>query len=239
MSELKPCPFCGGVAARDIILEDGSNYGGEIIVCKRCLASTRVFFGEKEGLEESWNTRTPAPAEVEELLERYESSWWLLGYEAASHEDYEISEENWAKMNALKSRLLAAFANTTPNLSGDVKGWLPIETAPKDGTRVKLLTQGGKEDIGYWSNYPRYNPDDFSGEWSTEFGNCDTPITHWMPLEMKYTPTAFTRDDARREAQTLYAIQDNDWGAFPENIQLSLMLDATILLLSRKLLEAK
>ena len=67
MSELKPCPFCGGVAARDIILEDGSNYGGEIIGCKRCLASTRVFFGEKEGLEESWNTRTPAPAEVEEL----------------------------------------------------------------------------------------------------------------------------------------------------------------------------
>ena len=64
----------------------------------------------------------------------------------------------------------------------DVKGWLPIETAPKDGTRVKLLTQGGKEDIGYWSNYPRYNPDDLPGEWSTEFGNCDTPITHWMPL---------------------------------------------------------
>lgn len=82
----------------------------------------------------------------------------------------------------LKSRLLAAFANTTPNLSGDVKGWLPIETAPKDGTRVKLLTQGGKEDIGYWSNYPRYNPDDLPGEWSTEFGNCDTPITHWMPV---------------------------------------------------------
>jgi len=60
-----------------------------------------------------------------------------------------------------------------------------------------------------------------------------------MSLEMKYIPTAFTRDDARREAQTLYAIQDYDWSAFPENIQLSLMLDATILLLSRKLLEAK
>jgi hypothetical protein len=48
VSELKPCPFCGGEATRDIIFEGGSNYGGEIIGCKKCLASTRVFFGGKE-----------------------------------------------------------------------------------------------------------------------------------------------------------------------------------------------
>ena len=59
------------------------------------------------------------------MLERYKSSWWLLGYEAASHEDYEISEENWAKMNALKSCLLAALSNTTPYLSRDVS--VPVE----------------------------------------------------------------------------------------------------------------
>ena len=78
------------------------------------------------------NISTSAPAEVEELLERYESSWWLLGYEAASHEDYEISEENWAKMNALKSRLLAAFSNTTPYLSQDVKGVYKYEIDSPD-----------------------------------------------------------------------------------------------------------
>lgn len=72
----------------------------------------------------------PAPVEVEELLERYKSSWWLLGYEAASHEDYEISEENWAKMNALKSCLLAAFSNTTPYLSQDVI--VPVEELEQD-----------------------------------------------------------------------------------------------------------
>ena len=60
-----------------------------------------------------------------------------------------------------------------------------------------------------------------------------------MSLEMKYIPTAFTRDDAEREARKLYSVQEYDWDAFPENIRLSLMLDATILLLSRKLLEAK
>ena len=60
-----------------------------------------------------------------------------------------------------------------------------------------------------------------------------------MSLEMKYIPTAFTRDDAEREARKLYSVQESDWDAFPENIRLSLMLDATILLLSRKLLEAK
>lgn len=109
MSELKPCPFCGGVAARDIILEDGSNYGGEIIGCKRCLASTRVFFGEKEGLEESWNTRTPAPAEVEDLLDNIIS---------AANSVSIPSESNY--LNELKSRLLAAFSNTTPYLSQDV-----------------------------------------------------------------------------------------------------------------------
>ena len=97
MSELKPCPFCGGEAARDIILEDGSNYGGEIIGCKRCLASTRVFFGEKEGLEESWNTRTPAPAEVERLVDR-------------------INDELFcgALKRETKSRLLAALPQPVP-----------------------------------------------------------------------------------------------------------------------------
>jgi len=113
MSELKPCPFCGGVAARDIILEDGSNYGGEIIVCKRCLASTRVFFGEKEGLEESWNTRTPSPAEVERLVDR-------------------INDELFcgALKGETKSRLLAALTNTAPNLSGDVI--VPVEELEQD-----------------------------------------------------------------------------------------------------------
>ncbi|WP_140386089.1 MULTISPECIES: Lar family restriction alleviation protein [Acetobacter] len=56
--ELQPCPFCGAIAERcDIGEEEPQNVGGSVISCTKCLCSTRVFFGEKEGLYEAWNTR--------------------------------------------------------------------------------------------------------------------------------------------------------------------------------------
>lgn len=55
--ELKPCPFCGGEAER-FTLQGEENFGGDVIACKKCEACTRVVFGEKEGLIESWNRRT-------------------------------------------------------------------------------------------------------------------------------------------------------------------------------------
>ena len=173
MTELQPCPICKGTR---ICMDGGDNtYHPRCLDC----GCTAPF--------DAWQSRTPSPAEVEELLERYKSSWWLLGYEAASHEDYEISEENWAKMNALKSCLLAALSNTTPYLSGDVKGWLPIETAPKDGTRIMLgyfpdymdgKQQGGHPQIAWWN--------DTKNLWCSGLGflkakGAFSP-THWMPL---------------------------------------------------------
>lgn len=142
MSELKPCPFCGGVAARDIILEDGSNYGGEIIVCKRCLASTRVFFGGKEGLEESWNTRTPTPAEVEGLVEElFVNLRYDLGFDKTSVAYSRLINN----LSNFKSRLLAALTNTAPNLSGDVI--VPVEKLEAGRYRmmipVEISTTGG------------------------------------------------------------------------------------------------
>jgi Lar family restriction alleviation protein len=53
---LSPCPFCGSAAER-IELTDGDNAGGSVIGCTKCEASTRVFFGEKDGLTEAWNDR--------------------------------------------------------------------------------------------------------------------------------------------------------------------------------------
>jgi Lar family restriction alleviation protein len=57
--ELKPCPFCGGEAERFTITAEAevSNIGGDVIACKKCEASTRVFFGEKEGIVNAWNAR--------------------------------------------------------------------------------------------------------------------------------------------------------------------------------------
>lgn len=59
--ELKPCPFCGGEAER-ITLVDAENFGGDVISCKKCECCTRVVFGEKEGLVESWNRRAELSA---------------------------------------------------------------------------------------------------------------------------------------------------------------------------------
>ena len=181
MTELKPCKRCknGKPELQHYSLGPGDAMARSqwsVYVCQNCGWQAESGRSDEEA-KNNWNTRTPSPAEVERLADQI--IHWAKAAGRIRQEDNEEAEKILA---SAKSRLLAALTNTIPYLSGDVKGWLPIETAPKDGTRVKLLTQGGKEDIGYWSNYPRYNPDDLPGEWSTEFGNCDTPITHWMPL---------------------------------------------------------
>ena len=68
--------------------------------------------------------------------------------------------------------------------------WQPIETAPKDGTRVLLIGKNGanrwmRPFVGYWT--PRY-------AWSLDVYDFESvltnyhPPTHWMPLPP--TPTA-------------------------------------------------
>ena len=54
---LEPCPFCGGEAERFTINEEGDNFGGDVICCKRCGASSHVEFGRKENLVSCWNRR--------------------------------------------------------------------------------------------------------------------------------------------------------------------------------------
>ena len=61
--ELKPCPFCGGEAMR-VTLDDDANFDGDVIVCTKCDACSRVVFGEKEGLVDAWNRRQQAPAAI-------------------------------------------------------------------------------------------------------------------------------------------------------------------------------
>jgi Lar family restriction alleviation protein len=53
---LKPCPFCSGKAKR-ITLEDDENFGGDVICCTQCQASSNVEFGFKENLVSNWNRR--------------------------------------------------------------------------------------------------------------------------------------------------------------------------------------
>ena len=56
MTELLPCPFCGGEAKR-IDIEDGNNAGGSCVVCTQCDASSNVEFEFKENFVSNWNQR--------------------------------------------------------------------------------------------------------------------------------------------------------------------------------------
>lgn len=67
--------------------------------------------------------------------------------------------------------------------------WQPIETAPKDGTRLLLATPTGKLADGMWSS--RY------GVWSWPY--VMTEPTHWMPappIPLRAPNTGYTPDDA-------------------------------------------
>lgn len=62
MTDLLPCPFCGGTAERIEIEEPGDNFGGTCIGCRRCGACGPVHFDRKENLVSSWNDRPPLPS---------------------------------------------------------------------------------------------------------------------------------------------------------------------------------
>lgn len=56
------------------------------------------------------------------------------------------------------------------------QGWLPIEGAPKDGTRVILFTDHATFKLGFWLN-DRWESMGFP---DNEY--LQTSPTHWMPL---------------------------------------------------------
>lgn len=60
--------------------------------------------------------------------------------------------------------------------------WQPIETAPKDGTRV-LLWNGQEMFVAHWWNPSRSCPAWFFFFGSTSENDGTVPnATHWMPL---------------------------------------------------------
>ena len=59
--------------------------------------------------------------------------------------------------------------------------WQPIETAPKDGTRVLLFIEGVVTE-GTWDRswLSWHTPSFFSQERDPDYEDCAEP-THWMP----------------------------------------------------------
>lgn len=60
--------------------------------------------------------------------------------------------------------------------------WKPIESAPKDGTRILLRSNGDEYDVGYWSTSLWVKP---GGAWIIYEARSDTieiDPTHWRSL---------------------------------------------------------
>jgi Lar family restriction alleviation protein len=137
MSELKPCPFCGSIpevydSETDDIREEDVHW---VSVCCKCGAepfrhiySDNVNEDTKQAYRDKciskWNTRTPAPAEVERLVDDLLSVSKQLG-QSEARGLYDHIEPAEVAINDLKSRILVALSNTTPYLSRDVN--VPVE----------------------------------------------------------------------------------------------------------------
>lgn len=81
-----------------------------------------------------------------------------------------------------------------------IMGWQPIETAPRDGTVVKLLipyepsifSEEQCADVGYWQDWSQASMKRMGMDWEKWGGGCwrfngddgefDIQPTHWMPL---------------------------------------------------------
>jgi hypothetical protein len=78
--------------------------------------------------------------------------------------------------------LRAALAAAPP-----VDGWQPIETAPRDETKVLLWSDGGavfgswRVDKGYASKKPMWLDESYD-DFSCGFASVPLDPTHWMPL---------------------------------------------------------
>ena len=77
------------------------------------------------------------------------------------------------------------------NMGADGSGWMPISTAPKDGTHLRVAYDGdfsNPEDGVYWQSEGRCcmlgsRAGAFPPGWSSsEVGLPVDPPTHWMPL---------------------------------------------------------
>ena len=64
----------------------------------------------------------------------------------------------------------------------NVRGWMPIETAPKDGRHIWTFDPNDHQCVGYWFHCDEWEGWMFADELLADAKpDCLTP-THWMPL---------------------------------------------------------
>lgn len=148
---LLPCPFCGTTSDHK----------------DNCYFVLLALRADTPHLHEAWNRRaSPAsvPANfkmvpVEPTMEMCEAGW----------NEYDLQEH--FSVRFMYERMIAAAP--TPPVSED--RWLPIETAPKDGSKFLAWRRHSTIPliVFYNAEYDQYECND---------GHLVFSITHWMPL---------------------------------------------------------
>jgi len=97
--------------------------------------------------------------------------------EYIDYQQVELIAEAKQELSDLRTKVASLEARLAEALERNVNKWQPIETAPKDGTEIRLLGRIKKEYIGHWDK-------EFS-VWSVRphsEGFFVIMPTHWMPL---------------------------------------------------------
>ncbi len=131
---LLPCPFCGGAAERiDINAEADPNYGGSYIACSNCLASSKLIFGEKVGLEEAWNNRVGLAAQPKR--EESTEAGALRIYVASSWKN----EEQPGIVHLLRAAGNEVYDFRNPQDEDDGFSWSEVDSDWKNWTPEQYL----------------------------------------------------------------------------------------------------
>jgi hypothetical protein len=84
---------------------------------------------------------------------------------------------------------MECFNSANTDTKGEVSmEWQPIETAPKDETRVLTVISGFEVCIGWWfidaGKWMTMDAEDYDddGSWEYSVENTEYYPTHWMPL---------------------------------------------------------
>lgn len=120
MTELKPCPFCGGKADW-FVLEKMNNEKLYYVECSYCFARTGYYFTEYESIKE-WNKRTPDWISVNKRLPEESGDYLVFVEGLIENMMYSKRHSAW---NATDLNCHKNYEITT------VTHWLPLPEPPE------------------------------------------------------------------------------------------------------------